>query len=259
MVRSDWYEYGWSLDMKNQAWAEDTENEVNFIIKALKLTGTERILDLACGWGRHSLAFARRGFSVVGVDIIKAYIDDAIHSAEKRALNATFIQGNVRDIEYSEEFNVILGLGGGAIGFLENDAENLKIFDNAIRALKPGGKHFIDIFNADHAERYFPKKRWQAGNTALSLLQYEWDPDTRCMKYGRWHVLYGDVMERPNVNMDENLTRLYSLAELEKIYQQRGMEVIASYSDIYGKEATDKGLHLLVCSQKQGIGPVNIK
>ena len=61
MVQYDWYEYGWSLDMKNQAWAEDTENEVNFIIKALKLTGTERILDLACGWGRHSLAFARRG------------------------------------------------------------------------------------------------------------------------------------------------------------------------------------------------------
>ncbi len=251
MVKSDWYEYGWPLDMKNQAWAEDTENEVNFIIKTLKLTGTERVLDLACGFGRHSLALARRGFSVVGIDITKAYVDDAIHTAEKETLSATFIQGNVRDIEYSDEFDVALGLGGGSIGFLENDTENLKIFNNAIYALKSGGKLFVDIFNADHAGRFFPKKHWRAGNAALSLTQYEWDANTRCMKYGRWDVPYGDVIEQPNVSMDENRTRLYSLAELEKIYQQRGMEVKASFSDFCGNKAADKGLHLLVYSQKQ--------
>ena len=61
----------WKLDIKNLPWAENTENEVNFIIKTLRLTGTEKILDLACGFGRHSLALAHRGFSVVGVDITK--------------------------------------------------------------------------------------------------------------------------------------------------------------------------------------------
>ena len=57
---SDWYKHGWSLDIKSMSWVEDTENQVDFIIKTLNLNGTEKILDLACGYGRHALSFARR-------------------------------------------------------------------------------------------------------------------------------------------------------------------------------------------------------
>jgi len=46
MIKSDWYKYGWSLDIKNQSWTENTENQVDFVIKALELNGSERILDL---------------------------------------------------------------------------------------------------------------------------------------------------------------------------------------------------------------------
>lgn len=49
--KDDWYKHGWTLDIKNQSWVEDTENQVDFIIKTLRLTGKERILDLACGYG----------------------------------------------------------------------------------------------------------------------------------------------------------------------------------------------------------------
>jgi len=91
MNKSDWYKYGWSLDIKNQSWTEDTENQIDFIIKALRLAGGEKILDLACGYGRHSLSLSRRGFTVVGVDITKEYIDDATLNAKKESLNATFL------------------------------------------------------------------------------------------------------------------------------------------------------------------------
>ena len=43
------------------SWVEDTNRQVDFLIKQLHLKGTEKILDLACGFGRHSLEFARRG------------------------------------------------------------------------------------------------------------------------------------------------------------------------------------------------------
>lgn len=66
---SDWYRKIWTLDIQNQAWTEDTTREVDFIISKLSLQGNERILDLACGFGRHSLELARRGFDVTGVDI----------------------------------------------------------------------------------------------------------------------------------------------------------------------------------------------
>lgn len=250
--KADWYKYGWSLDIKNQSWTEDTENQVIFIIKTLNLRGDEKILDLACGYGRHSISFARRGFTAVGVDITKEYIDDAIRTAHDESLNATFIHSDIREVNFSSEFDVVLNLADGAIGYLENDEENLKIFDVASKALKPSGKYFIDICNADHAEHYFPKKHWESGKNALALAQFEWNKETRRMKYGGWNIPYGEIAEAPEINMDDEYpTRLYSLAELENIYRQRNMKIIASYSNYYGKEATDKKLQLMVYAQKQ--------
>ena len=252
MGRLDWYKYGWSLDIKGQSWTEDTVNQVDFIIKSLNLSGNERILDLACGYGRHTLELSRRGFSVVGVDITKAYIEDAIYNAKLESLDVTFIHSDIREIGFVEEFDVVLNLADGAIGYLEDDIENLKIFDVAIRALKPGGKHLIDICNADHARKYFPKKHWEAGKNALSLAQFEWDEVTKRMKYGGWSIPYGIPAEPPQINMEEeNSTRLYSLSELQEIYEKRGTKIVSSYSDYYGKELTDKELQLLVFSEKQ--------
>ena len=252
MKKYDWYKYGWSLDIKNQSWTEDTENQVDFIIKAMGLSGGERILDLACGYGRHSLAFAHRGFPVVGVDITKDYVDDANLNAKNESLNAIFIHSDIRNVNFTLEFDIVLNLADGAIGYLENDAENLKIFDIAINALKPGGKHFIDVCNADHAERHFPKKNWEIGSKSLALAQFEWDKEARCMKYGGWSIPYGKNAEPPQINMDDiNPIRLYSLKELENIYNDRGMKIIASYSNYYGKEAMDEELQLLVYSQKR--------
>lgn len=246
---SDWYKHGWSLDIKNQSWVEDTENQVDFIIKTLQLTGNERILDLACGYGRHSLSFARRGYSVVGVDITPDYIDDATKTAKADSLNAEFINADIRDVSFKNEFDVVLNLADGAIGYLETDEENLKIFDVISHALKSGGKHFMDICNAEHAEYYFPKSNWEIGEKALALSKFDWDKGTRRMLFGGWDIPYGTPAQKPEITTGDP-TRLYSTAELSSILQQRSMKIIHTFSNFYGKEASFKELQLLVYSKK---------
>ena len=76
---SDWYKKIWTLDIKNMSWVENTSNEVDYLIDLCELKGTERILDLACGYGRHALEFARRGYEVVGVDITEIYPNSSAH------------------------------------------------------------------------------------------------------------------------------------------------------------------------------------
>ena len=247
---SDWYRRGWSLDIKNQSWVEDTENQVDFIIRTLGLTGKERILDLACGFGRHSLAFARRGYSVTGVDITPAYIEDARKSASSESLKADFFCSDIRDVASENEFDVVLNLGDGAIGYLENEEENLKIFDVISRALKPGGKHFMDICNAEHAERFFPKTGWEIGEKALALSKFEWDPKTRRMLFGGWDIPYGVPAQKPEITQGDP-TRLYSVTELKTILEQRGMRIVDTFSDYHGKKASAKELQLMVYSVKQ--------
>lgn len=248
-INPEWYKY-WSLDIKDQSWVEDTENQVDFIIKTLELTGKERVLDLACGFGRHSLSLARRGFSVVGVDITKDYIDDAKREAKSASVEVDFILSDIRDIKYSNEFDVVLNLADGAIGYLENDEENLKLFDVISNALKPGGKHFMDICNAEHAAHYFPKRHWDIGSKTLSLPMFDWDKENRRMLFGEWEIPFGEVVQRPVSIEPCTSTRLYSESEIDTILQMRQMKVISTFSDYYGKEASDKELQLMVYSQK---------
>lgn len=242
---------GWTLDIKNQAWVEDTENQVAFLIRTMGLTGQERILDLACGYGRHALSFARKGFSVVGVDFTDIYIEDAKASAAAEGLtNAEFILADIRNVHFSESFDVVLNLADGAIGYLETDAENLKIFDVITNALRPGGCHFMDICNAEHAETCFPKRSWLAGERELSLSEFTWDRGTRTMRFYGYQLPYGQVMKKPVPGCAEP-TRLYSLEELREILEARNMNIKASFSDFYGTAASPQRLQLMVYSQKR--------
>ena len=145
----DWYRRIWSLDIKEMSSTENTNDEVDFIVSLFELTGKERILDLACGYGRHSVELGRRGFEVTGVDITKEYIQEANNQASKEDISATFICDDIRNIRFCHDFDVVLNIADGAIGYLENDEENLKIYDRIARSLKPDGKHFMDICNAD--------------------------------------------------------------------------------------------------------------
>jgi SAM-dependent methyltransferase len=241
---------GWSLHIKDQSWVDDTENQVDFIIRTLGLTGKERILDMACGYGRHSLSLAARGFSVVGIDITKAYIEDARREAEKSALNVEFRLGDIRDTHFHSEFDVVLNLADGAIGYFDTDEENLVLFDRISEALKPGGKHFMDVCNAEHAELFFPKRHWQIGSKILALPEFDWDKEKRRMIYGGWEIAFGEVAQRPVPIGKGGGARLYSLSELEAILKERQMKVIGTFSDYYGKDATVKELQLLVYSIK---------
>jgi SAM-dependent methyltransferase len=249
-IDPEWYKNSWSLDIKNQSWVEDTENQVDFIIKTLQLTGKERVLDLACGFGRHSLSLARRGFSVVGVDITKDFIEDAVKEARLNSLEIDFIQSDIRELKYDREFDVVLNLADGAIGYLENDEENLKIFDVIARALKPGGKHFMDICNAEHAEYFFPKRHWEIGSTTLSLPEFDWEKESRRMIFTDWSIAFGETAKKPDCIEPCSTARLYSESELELILKQRDMKIIKTFSDYYGKDASYKEIQLMVYSKK---------
>ena len=246
---SDWYKNIWSLDIKNHSWVEATKHQVDFIIKTLDLRKDQRILDLACGFGRHSLELSRRGFQVVGADITKDYITDAENTAKKEDLSARFILSDIRDLKFNQEFDVVLNLADGAIGYLENDSENLKIFNVIADALKPGGKHFMDLCNAEYAKLHFPTTSWEAGENALSLSSFEWNPEKKIMLYGGKTISYGEPLVKPEILRGDTI-RLYSHDELDEILETRNMMIIQTYSNYYGKPETPKELQLMVYSIK---------
>lgn len=246
---SDWYKKIWTLDIMDQSWVEDTARQVDFVIDRLGLKPGDRVLDLACGFGRHSIELARRGCSVVGVDITPDYVDHAAKIAAQCGLDAQFILSDIRETAFDSEFDAVINMGDGAVGYLENDEENLKIFDVIARALRPGGRHLMDIMNADYAEHHFPCKLWDEGEKCLTLSKFEWNSETRIMMYGQLDFPYGQALTKPVIDKG-NPTRLYSLSEIEGIMNRRGMEVFASYADFDGAPSSIDGIQMIVCSRK---------
>mgnify|MGYP000009982741 FL=1 len=249
-MEKDWYQKNWTLDIQNMSWVEDTGRQVDFLIKQLQLKGTEKILDLACGFGRHSLEFARRGYDVTGIDITPAYIDYTNEQAKKENLNAKFICQDIRTITFDKEFDVVLNMADGAIGYLEDDGENHKIFSVIAKALKKGGKHFMDIMNGSYAETHFPCKLWDAGEKGLTLSAFEWEKDRKTLIYGQVDYMYGEALYKPEMK-EGNPIRLYSLDEITEIFCKLGLRICNSFADFSGKPSSDNDIQLMVYSIRE--------
>ncbi len=246
---ANWYKEIWTLSIKEMSWTEDTKNQVDFLIKVLGLTGKERILDLACGFGRHSLEFARRGFEVVGVDITEAYVEDARKQAEKEMLSATFYHQDIREVTFEDEFDVVLNMGDGAIGYLENEEENLKIFDVIAKALRKGGKHVMDIMSADYADTHFPCNLWDAGASGITLSRFEWNPNTQIMLYGQNDFAYGEILSAPKFEAGDPI-RLYHRKEIEQIMLDRNMRIQQVFGKFDGTSESNNEIQMIVYSEK---------
>ncbi|MBN1981066.1 MAG: class I SAM-dependent methyltransferase [Chitinivibrionales bacterium] len=247
-----WYKKMWSLSIHDTSCVEHTQEEVDFLVTLLDLKGSERILDLACGFGRHAHELARRGYEVTGVDCTAAFIQEAEKIAQKENLPAKFICSDLRDLSFHEEFDVVINMADGAIGYLENDDENLKIFDLIASSLPKGGKHFMHIRNAEHAELFFPQRHWELGNNAVSFAQFEWDEQNRRMLCCDWHCPFASALQKPVLDHARSSIRLYSLLELETILLDRRLLIKKSFGSFDKTvSASSRQLQLLVYSEKK--------
>lgn len=247
--KDTWYKEGWTLDIKKFSWTEETKKQVDFLIRTMKLKGNEKILDLACGFGRHSLELARRGFTVTGVDITREYVEDAARQAEMENLPAKFWHMDIRDVDFKEEFDVVLNMADGAVGYLENEEENLKIFDVVARSLRPCGKHVMDIMNADYADTHFPCNLWDSGENGITLSKFEWNKESKIMLYGQNDFAFGDILTVPTFEKGDPI-RLYHRREIEAIMKRNGMTVKQVFSDFDGNPGSCNGIQMIVVSEK---------
>src|SRR5690349_16559650 len=84
-----------------QTLAERTQHEANGVVKLLNLRPQHAILDCPCGYGRHSIALAQRGMSVVGVDLNGEELAIARQNAGQHT-NVQFMKYDMRSIPFRE-------------------------------------------------------------------------------------------------------------------------------------------------------------
>jgi len=116
------------------------------IAAVLKRTGLKdgRVLDLACGPGRHSVALAKNGLRVTGVDRSHYLLDKARRYALCGGVSVEFIQQDMRIFSRPDSYDLVLSLYS-SFGYFEEHAENRQVLDRTYENLKKGGMIFMDL------------------------------------------------------------------------------------------------------------------
>jgi SAM-dependent methyltransferase len=196
-----------------------TDAEVEFVEDMLGVARGARLLDLACGYGRHTVRLARRGYEVVGLDLSMDMLKVALTQAQTDSLSIKFVHGDMRDLNFQEVFDGAFCLDT-SFGYF-SESENLMVLRGLHDALKRGGRLVLDVINRDHVIREIPLRNWWEGDGCLVQEDIEFDYDSSRLLVKRF-VVFADGLQR---EFDISV-RLFGLHELRKMLHLVGFEIL---------------------------------
>lgn len=120
----------------------------------LKIPPKSRILDLACGRGRHAFYLNNLGFDVTGLDIADENIAFA-KRLENESLH--FYKHDMRKPFRSNYFNYVFNLFS-SFGYFKTEKEHIDTIKYAAISLKKGGIMAIDFFNSHKVRNDYVKE-----------------------------------------------------------------------------------------------------
>ena len=196
----------------------EAENFMYNLTNYLNIPENGKILDLACGKGRHSIYLNKIGFNVTGVDLSKNSIAYA-----KQFENDT-LKFNVHDMckPYHEQFDAVFNLFT-SFGYFENEEDNL----NTIKAIKANlnevGFGVIDFLNSDYV---------------INNLVTE---DTKTVEGIEFHqkryVKDGYIVKNISFSAEgkdfkfQERVRAFTLADFEALFQKAGVYLLDVFGD----------------------------
>ncbi len=132
---------------------DDAVEEVDKILELTKPKG-KAVLDLCCGPGRFSIAFAKRGFTVTGVDKTIFLLDKAKEKAKASKADIEWVYEDMRDFVRNESFDLALSMFT-SFGYFDNKQEDILVLMNILESLKPGGSCLIDVVGKEWLAKVF--------------------------------------------------------------------------------------------------------
>ena len=206
------------------------EADVEFIERALALPANARVLDLGCGYGRHTVPLAARGFRVTGVDLSERMLRAAADLARSRKVEPTLLRRDMRDLAGLGPFDACVCVYT-VLGVFDDDAEDLAVLRSVRDVLAPGGRLMLDLSNSPGIARNWPGDVWKETSVGIRHARSTYDPLTARLRT-QHTVFYPDGRR---VELPESKVRMYAPHEVAAMLRQAGFAIDQLYGDLRDK------------------------
>ena len=233
-------------------WGIPTDREVGFITQYLR--DGAKVLDLACGGGRHALALAELGYRVTGVEIGSYPLKLARERAGARGLSIDFVNEDILKLEYNNQFDLAF-LISGQIGHCD-PRQVQTIFKKVSRALVDGGIfithgwQFSREDRANYVRWYSEKKPFYLENPSIvHREQYYFEKER--VKLIRDLAIDTVTREGHLYSVSE---KEYTTEELTEFAEEVGMEIVKTCGSYDGEPLTDTSdnrIHVFRMAQRK--------
>ncbi|MBA3693893.1 MAG: methyltransferase domain-containing protein [Acidobacteria bacterium] len=226
-INDNWYEnffQGLNCELWEKAVSPEwTKQEVDFLLSELNLKQGQYLLDIPCGFGRHSIEFAKRGYQVTGIDISQTFITGLTDKIKSEKLHIKAVQADILTIQLNQKFSGAVCMGN-SFGYFSFD--KMKLFVEKVSSSLEIGARFI-INSAMIAESILPNfsknKSFTVGNITMDITNIYSVEDSYMIS----HILYTKEGRTEEHSFKHYV---FTLGEVKRLLQSCGLKTIATYN-----------------------------
>ncbi|MBD3724909.1 MAG: methyltransferase domain-containing protein [Flavobacteriaceae bacterium] len=149
----------------------EAQHFMDNLTQYLNLPDDAKILDLACGKGRHSIYLNSLGYDVTGADLSKNSIESASKFANEKLHFKVHDMRETCEEKYDAIFNLFT-----SFGYFESDDDNLTTLKAIHNSLNETGFACIDFMNVDYViENLVPEEIKTVDGIDFHIKRYEKD------------------------------------------------------------------------------------
>ncbi len=208
---------------------EDAADLAALIARHVPLEG-RRVLDLACGPGRHAAQFQAHGADVVGFDLSMPLLSLAKHRNGKA--RQALVRGDMRCLPFRNgAFDVVVNLFT-SFGYFADDEQHNLVLQRAAAALRAGGCFVLDYLNASTVRASLvPHEEKQVGERRVAVERRITDDDRYVVKEIQLTDQGRSFVER---------VRLFTPSDLQHMLEAAGLAVRHRFGDYSGADLTPR-------------------
>jgi ubiquinone/menaquinone biosynthesis C-methylase UbiE len=191
----------------------------------LGLAEGDRVLDVPCGWGRHTRHLAEAGHQAFGADLSPALIARAAPVAPD-APRARYAAADVRALPFHDgSFDAVLNVFT-SLGLFASGDEDVRALREARRVLRPGGRFLLESMHRDEiVGAYAERDRWSLPDGTEIRVRRRFDP-VRGISYERLAWRRG-----AETGEKRHRLRLRTATEIDGLLRAAGFARVRYYGD----------------------------